>query len=275
MTRGARLGMLAALGAGLVACAPAVTPKEPGPKTLAEWRGALADLRALRAIAEGGGPHTLKLSLALREPYTGRRTEARGAVALSPADRAVRMILVGPGGTTAFDLWIRADEFRVSIPAIDLLRRGDAATPKAEMRGLPVDFLRFWLLDPTRGDLLWFERSAAKTTYVLREDGAVTSLDVLAGGGFEALRETWATPRAGGSAPHDTSAAGRTAAGGARRERIDEERVTADKLGCGHARYTQASTGVEIEITCEGVEPNPPSARAFADPDAPEPEEEP
>ena len=57
------------------------------------------------------------------------------------------------------------------------------------------------------------------------------------------------------------------------RRKGHEEKVTADAIGCGHAHYTQASTGVEVEITCEGVEPNPPSDRAFVDPDAPEPEE--
>lgn len=292
------VGLLGVVSAGCMSL-PVYTP--PVPPTLAEWRAALAGLRALRAQAVGGGSapreagskentngdgtgaagareagsekntdsdgtgaagpreaaagdaRTLKLSLALREPVSGRRMEARGAVALSPGRRAVRMILVGPGGTTAFDLWIEGDRFRVSIPAVDLLRRGDAATPKAEMRGLPVDFLRWWLLDPTRGELLWADRGPRGARWILREGGAITELVARADGGFAAERRTWSRP------PGDAKAAPVL---------LDEEKVTADRLGCGRARYTQASTGVEIEITCEGVEPNPPSDRAFIDPDA-------
>lgn len=230
----------------------------PMPPTIATWRAALSDLKAASAQVAAGGPHTLKLALALREPTTGRLLEARGAVALAPADRAARMILVGPGGTTAFDLWLKDDQFRVSIPAVDLLRRGDASTPKAEMRGLPVDFLRFWLLDPTHGDLLWVEKTLLFSRFTLRDGTAVTTLTLRTDKSVEAHRQTWASsPDAPG---------GRTL--------IDEEHVTADRLGCGHAVYTQASTGVHIEITCDGVEPNPPSDRAFIDPDAPTPDEE-
>lgn len=224
--------------------------------TLATWRGALAELGQLRAQATGDGPRTFKLSVALREPFTGRRTEARGAVALSPADRAVRMILLGPGGTTAFDLWIRADRFRVSIPAVDLLRRGDASTPKEQMRGLPVDFLRWWLLDPTRGELLWSDHAASGARHVLREGAAITELLVAPDRSIRARRRTWT----------------REQDGSGELVLLDDEKVNADHIGCGRARYTQASTGVEIEITCEAIEPSPPSERAFIDPDAPDPD---
>jgi hypothetical protein len=245
---------LAVLAAG---CAPLPVPVSPAPISLGDWRRALEELAALGGRKTEDGPRTYKLALALREPVTGRRMAARGAVAIAPKERAVRMILVGPGGTTAFDLWIQADRFRVSIPAVDVLRRGDARTPKAEMRGLPVDFLRWWLLDPTRGELLWTEGGR----YVLRDGTAITDLVVHANRGVEARRDTWSERAAGGKeAP----------------VLLDEEKVTADRIGCGKARYTQASTGVEIEITCEGVEPNPPSERAFVDPDeAPRDEEEP
>ncbi len=277
VTRWAALGAAALAAQALVACGPVIPPAAPVPPTLAAWRGALADLATMHAKAEGGGPHTLKLALALREPFTGRRTEARGAVALSPALRAVRMILVGPGGTTAFDLWIRDDKFRVAIPAIDMLRRGDASTPRSEMRGLPVELLRWWLLDPTGGSLAWFDRDASRSRYLLREKGAITTLDVARSGGVAAVRRTWLVPpNAAGDQAASPADAERPTRGAAPAEApvlLDEERVTADAIGCGHARYTQASTGVEVEITCEGVEPNPPSDRAFVDPDAPEPED--
>jgi hypothetical protein len=246
--------LAALLGAFSAGCAPAREYVSSTPPSLAAWRGALARLGELGRAAAGAEPRTWKLALALREPVTGRRMEARGAVALAPKERAVRMILVGPGGTTAFDLWLRDDRFRVAIPAVDLLRRGDRRTPKAEMRGLPVDFLRWWLLDPTRGELLWADEGPAGARYVLREDGAITELLVHPDRTISAERRTWSSP----AGPHAAAVL------------LDEEKVFADRIGCGRARYTQASTGVEIQITCEGVEPNPPSERAFVDPDAAE-----
>ena len=48
------------------------------------------------------------------------------------------MILLGPGGTTALDLWIDGDRFRFAVPAIDLRqarRRGDAARRDARPAG--------------------------------------------------------------------------------------------------------------------------------------------
>jgi len=261
-------------------CAAPAARVELATPSLAAWRSALSELAALREAATGNHARTLKLSLALREPFTGRRTEARGAVAISPADRALRMILLGPGGTTAFDLWIREDAFRMSIPAIDLLRRGTAATPRAEMRGLPVDFLRWWMLDPTHGELLWSDRDADGTRYVLRDGGAITSLRVHPNGSLSAERRTWApdpgAPIAASPAPASPeSASPAPATPDVKLVLIDEEKVSADRVGCGHARYTQASTGVEIEIACEAVEPNPPSERAFRDPDAVDKEDDP
>jgi len=253
----------ALLASGCAAPAPRVTLEPPSVQT---WRAALSELGALREAATGNTARTLKLSLALREPFTGRLTEACGAVAISPADRALRMILLGPGGTTAFDLWIRADKFRMAIPAVDLLRRGDATTPRAQMRGLPVDFLRWWMLDPTQGALLWADRTAGDKRYVLRDGGAVTSLRVHPNGSLSAERRTWAPAPA---AQVDASATVTDAS----RVLVDEEKVAADRVGCGRARYTQASTGVEIEIQCEAIEPNPPSERAFRDPDAAEEED--
>src|SRR5262245_18428670 len=69
------------------------------PPTLAEWRRARARLDMLRRESARAGSRTMHLSLALREPYTGKVMEARGAVAIDPPS-AMRMILLGPGGTT-------------------------------------------------------------------------------------------------------------------------------------------------------------------------------
>ena len=69
-------------------------------------------------------------------------TASAGAIAIAPpvsgvtrpsgegppvdAEGALRMILLGPGGTTALDLWSRGDRFRFAIPALDLLRQKGA-----------------------------------------------------------------------------------------------------------------------------------------------------
>jgi hypothetical protein len=163
------------------------------------------------------------------------------------------MVLVGPGGTTALDLWLRDDAFRFAVPALDLLRRGDVTTPRSAMRGLPVDFLRWWLLRPFDGRLVDYRRRADGDHYVLRDGAAVVELIVRADGSLWARRSTFAA---------EASEAGE------RPRRVDEETIAADRLGCGTVRYHQASTRLSVTVTCEGVEreraPNP---RAFADPD--------
>src|SRR6185503_11179086 len=143
----------------------------------AEWRWARHRLADLREQAGAGGPRTRKIALSLREPYTGRTLEARGAVAIDPPD-ALRMILIGPGGTTALDLWVRGDLYRFSVPAIGLLRRGDARASPAGARGLPVEFLRWWMLRPMQGELLWYVRDGATERFLLRDGDAVVRISV-------------------------------------------------------------------------------------------------
>jgi hypothetical protein len=245
------------LGASALALASCAAPAAEAPHgaapTLASWQKARHRLAEIRGEAGGSGPRTMRLALTLREPRTGRTLEARGAVAVAPPE-ALRMILLGPGGTTALDLWVRGERFRFAVPAIDLLRRGDATTPREAMRGLPVDFLRWWLLRPASGKLLWHAAEEGGDMFVLRDGPATIELFAQAGkGGVKARRTTW------------------TADANADVRRIDEETIEADRIGCGQVRYHQASTGLAITVKCEGEETSrAPSARAFADPDAPE-----
>jgi len=244
--RAAAAVLAAIVGAGCAGAAePAAMPATP---TLAQWRWARQRLATLRGDVAGRGLRTMRIALALREPYTGRTLEARGAVAIAPPD-ALRMILVGPGGTTALDLWVRGESFRFSVPAIGLLRRGDARTPRASMRGLPVDFLRWWMLRPMGGSLLWYDHDGVTDRFLLRDAGAIVRVSVTDRDGITARRTT---PPGGAASP-------------------DEESVVADRLGCGPVRYRQASTGLTIAVTCEGEETaRAPDPRAFADPDAAE-----
>ncbi|CAN96085.1 putative secreted protein [Sorangium cellulosum So ce56] len=231
------------------------------------WREGRERLAGLRREVEGAGPRTLRVRLALREPRTGHVLEARGAIAVAPPaiegraraagsdilepEGALRMILLGPGGTTALDLWARGDRFRFAVPALDLLRRGDASTPRTALRGLPVDFLRWWMLHPAAGTLLWYSRAESTDSFVLRDGDAVIDLRVNDRGVIGARRTTWST------------------AEGARRRRLDEEVVIAEGMGCGNVRYAQASTGLLITVICEAEERDrAPDPRAFVDPDA-------
>jgi hypothetical protein len=253
-----RAGSLLAAASLLAACAPAAPPRSfPRPPSwgagtrapsLTAWRAARARLAAIQR--EAGTPRTLRVSLALREPVTGRTLEARGAVAIAPPD-GLRMILLGPGGTTALDLWLHRDRFRFAVPAIDLLRRGDATTPRASMRGLPIDFLRWWMLGPATGTLLWAERQGGGDRLLLRSGSAIIDLRVSDSGGIEARRALWEA----GSAEEP-------------RRRIEEEAIGADRIGCAPVRYWQESTGLSVTVRCEGEDLAAPNPKAFADPDA-------
>lgn len=259
----------------LAGCGPALARPVPlaWPST-AEWRRARARLEAFRREAQGAGPRTMRVGLRMREPFRGRVMEARGAVAIEPAPLvrvgdtepepsqtgALRMILLGPGGTTALDLWTRGARFRFAVPALELLRKGDAATPPSEMRGLPVGFLRWWLLRPASGTLLWYQREPAAERFVLRDGPAFVDLRLAGDGSIEAVRTTWASQ-------------------GGEDVVVSEERVEADSLGCASARYVtripfggDARSGLPLEIVlrCEGIEASAaPNPRAFEDPDAP------
>lgn len=234
------LGPLLAVGA--VAC----TPVKPAPSlpTGAEgrvaWRQARSAVETLRARFEPTEPYSMNVSLELTQMQLGQRMRARGAVAVHPPD-ALRMILLGPGGTTALDLWICRDQYRFSVPAIDLERRGDATTPERERRGLPVDFLRWWFLRPFAGDLLSFVDGTSGRRYVLRDAPQVIHLLAPTTGVVTARRLS----------------------------RSDEERLDVTGDRCGDVRYRQRSTGIDISVGCEQVNARKPPPRAFADPDDP------
>jgi hypothetical protein len=251
-------GGLLALSAMLCGCAPKPAAAALPEPTVEEWHRALEKLAELRASA--GGASTRRIALSLREPRTGKVLSARGAVAVLPP-RALRMILLGPGGTTALDLWIDGDRFRFAVPAIDLKKRGDLRAPREERRGLPVDFLAFWLLHPAGGRLLWYARSSghdgghphtpANERFLLKDGTAVVDLVAFDDGRIEARRGTW-------SSNEDGRAPGRL---------LDEETVSAAGLGCAPVRYHQGSTGLDVTVTCEEETRGEPPARALADPD--------
>lgn len=115
--------------------------------TQGEWRSARAELAELRAELPRD-PHVEIVSIAMHAPG-GIRFDGRGAVAVAPG-RALRMLLLGPGGRTALDVWATDTQFRLSVPDLDVVEQGGASAP----RHLPVELFREWFLSPLEGRLL-------------------------------------------------------------------------------------------------------------------------
>jgi hypothetical protein len=232
-----------AIATSLLACAPPATAPQRT-FSLDEWRTMRKRLDDQRDKLPGA--RTDRITLELTEPQSGRVLRARGAVAIDPP-RALRMILLGPGGSTALDLWIEGERYRFAVPAIDLVKRGSLRGPREERRGLPVDFLAWWLLRPLDGDLQWY---ASADRFLLADRGAM--IDLAIGDHVEATRASLFA-----------------SAGGP--PRVERETVEAQGFGCSPnqrvTRYRQASTGLDVRVACEGSTPGAPPARALADPD--------
>ncbi len=237
--RRARAFTIAILGA--TGCAPRVAATRPlDPSAFVEARERIRVTRA-----ELGDERTDNVRLALDAPYLTGALGARGAVAVAPPDR-LRMILVGPGGTTAMDLWIAGTEYRFAIPAVSRVVEGSLDGPAASRKGLPVDFLGWWLLDPLGGELLAARREGDALVVLLRDRHRTTEATLYPDGRVQAHRRTF-----------------RDAAGA---ELVDEEWVTATRLGCGTVEYRDRATQLEVSAVCESTRAGA-SARAFASPE--------
>lgn len=187
-------------------------------------------------------PYVQRVRLSIVEPHTRMRYEARGAVAVSPG-QAARMILVGPAGSTALDLWVTKDRFRFAVPGIKLEKRG--GTDPNEMRGLPVGFLRWWFLSPLGGRLLMGRSTPRESAWVLK-DGPATVTVRTDGQHFFALRRE--------------------------SDRLEGIEWTARLLvpsSGAHGHYIEGRLGLRIDVTVEEVLDVAPDPAAFDDPDAP------
>ncbi len=231
------------LGCGTTAPQPALPT---GPAGTRAWQQRRAELDELRQTFDAGRPYSLNVTLELWVERLGMRTRGRGAIAVHPPD-GVRMIMLGPGGTTAMDFWICRDAYRFAVPAIDLVRRGNANTPPEELHGLPIDFLRWWFLEPLGGRLLAAYDRDAKSAFVLKHDDSVVRL--LSAPGARSGDRTLTVQR---------------------RTRADVERIETTANLCGHVHYNQQSTSIDLDVHCEKVNEGTPPARAFADPDDPD-----
>ncbi len=205
----------------------------------AEWTQARARLAHLRSV-QPARSYVERIRLTLRDPRSGQALQARGAVAVSPGN-AVRMILLGPGGTTALDMWVTKSRFRFVLPALKLERRG--GIDQAAWKGLPIGMLRWWFLSPLDGRLLLGRSSPLESSWVLRDGGSTVTLRT-DGHRFLALR------REGESV-----------------EAVEwVSRGLVPQAG-EHGRYVEGRSGLQVDLFVEEVLPKEPYPEAFEDPD--------
>lgn len=153
----------------VVGCAQA-SPFAKLPRvTQREWDRGRATLASARAELPKE-PYVIVVAVDMFEPRSSRTFTARGGLAVLPG-RAVRLQLLGPGGTTALDAWLTRDRFRFDVPAANVHKRGRIDGPEAA--GLPVGFFRFWFLSPLDGRLL-FAKPTREGTYLVLRDGDAT-----------------------------------------------------------------------------------------------------
>ncbi len=206
-------------------------------RTTHEWREARGRWAELGARLTPSRAQSVPVSTTLRAPGLGAPVRARGAYAVRPPD-GLRLQLVGPAGTLALDVWAGPGAWRMAVPAIGRVERG---APGDERPGRPVGFLRWWLLRPLEGRLLLAGRfEGGDWLFGVRSPEGATLLVRAASDGRSLAVE--------------------------RRRGARVERVRAEGLPCGLARYDDASTGVGVDVRCEGAGGEP-SPRAFEDPD--------
>jgi hypothetical protein len=233
----ARWAALLALGLNM-ACAHQQTPARLHNDPVS-WRAARQLLSSLRQ-AWRPSLRTLSVTVRFAHAASGRSFQGRGALATRPADSA-RLILVGPAGSTAMDLWLDSSHWRLAIPSLDRVARGGPNSPPSASRGLPVSLLRWWLVHPFEGRLIAAAEREGRLVLVTKDDqGAIVEVVPRAGAAVELVRHS------GGH----------------------EERIMASNPGCPSAHYWSSWTGVDLNIRCEErqstQEPDP---RAFDDPD--------
>ena len=228
--------VLACALAGCARKAPA-EPSLASQVSQAEWTLSRTRLAAARALGPAR-PYAERVRVAMVEPVTGKELAARGALAVRPGE-AARMLLLGPGGTTAVDLWVTRERFRVAVPAANLVRRG--GRDAGEARGLPVGMLRWWFLAPLSGRLLAARSGDRETSFLLR-DGAATIMLRTDGRRFLAVRT-----EAGRSEAFDWRGA----------------RAAASE---GHGLYVDGQRGLRVEVLVEEVMTEEPDPAAFLEP---------
>jgi hypothetical protein len=218
-----------------------------------EWASARALLEELRRNA-GARATTQRVSVAMVVPGRGVAMRGRGAVAVDPG-RALRMILVGPGGGTAVDAWVTNEAFDVALPPLERRYRGargarsDATGGAPE--GLPIGFFRWWFLRRFEGRLLsakLAEDGRGFTELVLRDgDATATLVERTREGGRVLVAER---------------------RDGANIERLEASPPAWNDVAGARVTYVDAVRGLRAEVEVEAIEHERPDPSAFEDPEA-------
>lgn len=188
-------------------------------------------------------PYVQRVRIGVVDPRSGKLFQGRGALAVSP-NRAARLVLLGPGGTTALDVWVTSDRFRFAIPALDIDKRGNA--DPVEAAGLPIGFLRWWLLSPLAGQLVLARSNRAESAFILRDARATVTVRT-DGRRFVALRRE-----------------------GTRLEGIEWSAHGLRPVAGANGVYVDGQWGTKLHVVVEEVLPDEPDPGAFVDPTAPE-----
>jgi hypothetical protein len=207
--------------------------------TQAEWTLSRERLTRMRGELPRR-PYVQRVRLGLVEPRTGRLYQARGAVAVSP-ERAARLVLLGPGGTTAMDLWVTRERYRFVVPAIKLEKRG--GRDLSGTSGLPVGFFRWWFLAPLGGELVLGRSSPSEAAFLLR-DGPATVTMRTDGERFVAIRRE-----------------------GNRVEGLEWSSHGLSPSAGARGRYIDGEWGMRVHVFVEEVLTDEPDPAAFVDPD--------
>jgi hypothetical protein len=233
----------------LVGCgAPSAHDARPAPSD-ADWARARRELADLRAT-EPRGPYVANVAVTMHQP-DGRVIDGRGAVAVDPR-RALRMIILGPGGLTAIDAWVSTSAWRFAVPALPVVKRGTCASCD-DARRMPIGFFRWWFLAPLDGELRAAQIEPDSIQYVLRAEPAAIELRL--------TRE----PARVASAPFVHLFGVRTEAGVV--EEIDWRGQSLAPRAGDRASYVARASGLRVDVVVESVGASPPDAHAFDDPD--------
>lgn len=227
-------------------CRPPVASNLAAPSVVAS---ALADARSRIATMDDSHSRTDRLRVTFDSPWLSEPMSARGAVSISrPEEKSLRLLLVGPGGTTAMDLWLRQDRYRLALPALDRIIRGSLHDALETRRALPVDFLAWWMLAPFDGELLWAVREEDALRVILRRASAYVDVRLFDSGSISAVRRVWSSK--------DTV--------------TSEETIKASGLRCPYdVTYFHHETRLRVAVTCETTSDKVNSA-AFREPETSE-----
>ncbi len=204
-----------------------------------EWRDARAELVALRRQVPNA-PRVELVRISVRG-QGGVRFEGRGAVAIAPK-RALRMMLLGPAGRTALDVWATPERYRLAVPDLDIVEEGGTSAPTH----LPIELFREWFINPLGGRLLAAGATRGGERFFILKSQA-RSIELRIGTADVSGRRHYSIRK------HD-------ATGG---ESAEWHARTLWPAVGDVVRFRRPSLGLELAVEIEGLSAEPPEDAAF------------